>query len=1056
MLGVLLLNQPVTGTTNHYAKLNFRLRSMLDDTFQEFGIAPHQPLHKSLSNIRHLAVLIQFEGSHQELSQSGVRVLAQVGDIFSAYASPVTIQNLIENPKVKFIQGEIYHKLLNNVSTQEIQATTARQQYGLSGRGVLLGIVDTGIDWRHEDFRHADGTTRIKFLLDLSLPGDLNGDQIPDGPDAYGGTLFTGAEINQALQGNGTLRSVDVVGHGSHVAGSAGGNGLGTGAGIPAGTYAGVAPEADLIIVKASLAEDIGYPVTNLVNSLAFIDSIAGVLGQPYVINFSLGGHEGAHDGTNLEELAIEHISGPGKPGKVVVVAAGNENSSEIHASGELSASQNSVPISVTVPAYTAQSGTQNDYALVDIWYDGTVTLSVSLKSPANKYYGPFSAGTRWGTTSDEGTIFISNAYPTASASNGDKEIVIHLFDNDKNKPPARGNWTITLLGNYGKFHLWLYGNTINAELTSLRVNSHLVSIPGTAESAITVGSYVTKNSWIDMTGSSWRYPWEIGAISTFSSPGPTRDGRLKPDLLAPGQEIVSTYSADAPPASENSIFTAPEGNPENVFILRDAKHALAHGTSMAAPHVAGVAALLLQANSQLDAAQMKQILISSARYDLATGAVPNYLAGYGKIDALAAVAQIEDALKFPAPYQLQASETPAGVQLVWQSPISGGRQATQSGAPGNWEATAAGFPIHYLSKLTGNSVTGAGPEIVAYQVFRSLNSLTDFVQLAGDIQTTTFLDAAVQIGQQYWYYVVARYNAPTGTSFPSNKAFVIWGSEQNIPLEIKSDTGTPTVYGSLPAGHILALRFDLNQDFAQYYLNAVRFFFLDYQKKSTTTKSSFRIHVYGATDLGKRSTEIATSPVYTRDKSAFYPNWTEIDLRTLNVVKSKGESLFLGIEYVSGDSATVLLDDSQNIPVNRAFYFANNRWEEHYDFWGNANQIGYPMIRALFTSRLATDSLPTDAAGTTVFRNYPNPFSGDTNFSFHIPEPATVSLKIYDILGRYIVTLINSRFDFAVRPMTVPWDGSDENGMRVPAGVYFAVLKIAGKTAVEKILLLR
>lgn len=1058
MIALILPGQSVTGTTNQYAKLNFRLQTILDDSYQQFGFFPHQPLFKSISNVRHLAVLIQFDGTREELNQSGVSVQAQIGDIFSAYASPEAIQKLLSHPKVKFIQGEVYHQSLNNVSTREMLAKDTRQQYGISGSGVLLGVVDTGIDWQHEDFRNVDGTTRIKYLLDLSLPGDVNGDQIPDGPDAYGGTLFTEDEINQALEGSRTIQTLDLVGHGSHVAGSAAGNGRGTGGGLPAGTYAGVAPDADLIIVKATHSDNLGYPVVNLVNSIAFIDSIASISEQPYVINLSLGGHEGAHDGTNLEELAIEQVTGPGMPGKVVVVAAGNENSTGIHTSGEFSSVQNSIPVSFNIPAYTPQSGTQDDYVLFDIWYEGTTNLSVSLRSPANNYYGPFSAGSRWGTPTDEGTIFISNAYPTTNPLNGDKEIVVQIFDNDKNKPPAEGNWTITLLGNYGAFHAWMFGNTVNAEITSNTVNSHLISIPGTSKQAITVGSYVTKNSWVDLSGTNWRYPWEIGVISSFSSPGPTRDGRLKPDIIAPGQEIISTYSADAPPSSENSIFVAPEGNPENVFIIRDEKHGLAHGTSMAAPHVAGVAALLLEANSQLDAAQIKQILIGSARRDGATSAVPNYQAGYGKIDALAAVSQIENALKFPAPSELEASDTASGIQLVWQAPVfmlnqsghsTGSRFPTEKLASKNYK-------INYLNNKNHHALRSKSQQLLEYQVFRSLNSLNNFEKLAGDIQTTEFLDTDVETGQQYWYYVVARYANPAGTSFPSNKAFAIRGSEQNIPLELKFDSGSPNVYGSLPAGHIMALRFDLNRDFTEYHLNSIRFLFLDYQVKNPTKQSSFRIHIYNATDTGKLSNEIAASEVYTFNKSMFFPNWTEVDMRGLNVVKNKGESLFLGVEFVGGDSATVLLDDSQNIPQHQAYYFVNDRWEEHYDFWRDAETLGYPMIRGVFTSRAITDSLPPEDPAPGLFRNYPNPFSVDTNFTFDIPEPADVSLQIFDILGRDVTTLVNSRFDFAIRSMTIPWNGKDENGMKLPTGVYFARLKINGNITVEKLLLLR
>jgi hypothetical protein len=193
----------------------------------------------------------------------------------------------------------------------------------VGGANVLIAFVDTGVDVRHQDFRNDDGTTRIKALLDLSYPGDIDGDGDLDGPGPYGGTLYTEAQINTAIQGGGSVAQKDTTGHGTH--------GLSVAAGDDAATP-GVAPEADMLVVKATREDGtLGFVSADVVNALAWIDATAGT--QPCVINLSLGTVVGSHDGRSLEEQAIDVLTGPGGPAAPAVIAAGTPRTTAARAS---------------------------------------------------------------------------------------------------------------------------------------------------------------------------------------------------------------------------------------------------------------------------------------------------------------------------------------------------------------------------------------------------------------------------------------------------------------------------------------------------------------------------------------------------------------------------------------------------------------------------------------------------------------------------------------------------------------------------------------------------
>ncbi|MBC8449967.1 MAG: S8 family serine peptidase [Chloroflexi bacterium] len=676
-------------------------------------------------------VLIQTTDDARELRARGIPVPATIGDVATAYLPFSRLDEVASLPSVVFIAASQLLQPTNDVSVPETQAPQVWSDLGSRGAGVVVGVIDSGIDPFHPDFIRSDGTTRIRYLLDFSDPGDPDSDGDLDGPDFAGGTMYSEAQINaalaspgyfhasadtpksipdnsasgvtsqiavaenvtisavavelyvthphvgdlkvtltcpsgnkttlrsrsggdrydligtftttacngQSMQGNwrltvsdhawgnsGTLvfwnlhlnrslRMTDQVGHGTHVAGSAAGNGRATGGGLPAGTFKGMAPQAQLIAVRVARDYIGAFSSSDVVNALAFIDQKAHELGLPYVANMSLTGHLGPHDGTSLHEQAIDDLVGAGKRGKAVVVAAGNEGDEHIHASG-------------TVP----QNGTnelcfQNPsvtLALMDVWYPGSDTLGIGFRDPTGAGLDPvpISPGDDGCYASGSNVICVESS--ANDPYNGDKEIFLLVY------AAIPGQWRFILHGDAvtsGHFDAWIQGTEF-----SCHVDDRLrVGMPGTARQAITVGAYTTKNQWTDANGALRSVQATVGDRAAFSSDGPTRDGRRKPDISAPGQMICSALSSQSPVGGYGAMY------PSAAYVCQDGRHGLAAGTSMAAPHVTGAVALLLSLNRDLDVRQLKDALTGQARSDSFTGNVPNNRWGHGKLDVLAA-----------------------------------------------------------------------------------------------------------------------------------------------------------------------------------------------------------------------------------------------------------------------------------------------------------------------------------------------------------------------------------------------------------------------------------
>lgn len=541
-------------------------------------------------------------------STPGVIVKSVIGHIIVASVPVSVLEALVEESHVQSLHAPKVWASTLDKSVHETTADTVRSNYSVKGKDIIIGVIDTGIDWQHPDFRMAADAskTRIKFLWDMS---DITGPP-PTGFGSSGGTEYDEAQINAALAGSGTVNAQDQAGHGTHVAGIAGG-------------LNGMAPDADLIIVKATRSGGQSFSSTDVVTALDYIDKKATELGKPYVVNLSLGGQQGPHDGRSSEAEAIDNLVGPGIEDKVAVVAAGNDGNNRIHSRGILNA--NSV-------LYESRSFTADTRAQVsiDIW------TQVSPNTPNTVFVQ---------VTGPDTISFESSGFPPAatSVSNPDGNVTIFsspfpvissgtdINSNVQITVKKTGVWTISLRGNKGtagtgRFDMWIYSGNVEWDTTAGNF-SNLVGSPGASNHAITVGAYTTKKSWTDADANPRAIAATVGDRASFSSPGPTRDGRRKPEISAPGQLIASSLSRDA---TSGGIFNAGNILPGNLT-------AIAQGTSQATPHVTGAVALLMEQAQRdsvtLDARIVRDALQASARSDASTGTVPNDEWGFGKMD---------------------------------------------------------------------------------------------------------------------------------------------------------------------------------------------------------------------------------------------------------------------------------------------------------------------------------------------------------------------------------------------------------------------------------------
>ncbi len=558
-----------------------------------------------------LDVFIQGPVSRGELEALGVRVRTALPGIYTAFVPPEAIERVAALASVTAIRGSAPVEPELSASVPTTGANLVRGAgptfSGVNGAGVIVGDVGSGVDFDHGDFEDASGNTRFLGIWDQTVAGTP-----PAGFSV--GTEWTPAQID-----GGSCTEIDNDGHGTHVLGIAGGDGSGTGGVVPAFTYTGMAPKADLIMVKTD------FQTSSIVDGVAYIFGKATALGKNAVVNLSLGSHFGSHDGTSVFETALAAMTGPGR---IICKSAGNERGQARHA--EVLAAGAGTPSTMTITG-SAVGRT----VAIDGYYESTENMTVRILTPGGTTIGPITRGNvnaaYPGTATTNGMVYLENG--AFLSGGGDYEVYFEVT-------PATGQnmnglWTFTftpvaLGAANGEVDLWRFfsstGVTANF-VAGVQATEELISEPGNTDGVITTAAWTSTQSWTCCNGtlSSFGGTPAVGNLATFSSPGPTRDGRQKPDLAAPGIAIGSARSFDV-------ALSCPASPTASSLLPDNLNHIMNAGTSMAAPHTTGAVALLLQKYGPLTPAQIKSYLFSHALTDGFTGAAWNRDWGNGKL----------------------------------------------------------------------------------------------------------------------------------------------------------------------------------------------------------------------------------------------------------------------------------------------------------------------------------------------------------------------------------------------------------------------------------------
>lgn len=542
-------------------------------------------------------LILKYSGSLELVRELAVYVTELTGGYAIIQIKESRIEELSALPEVEFIEKpkNLYFQVENGRRVSCIDAVqaassffSAGQDIGKeSGKGVLIGIVDSGIDYENPDFRNADGTTRIAALWDQTVETGLP-------PAGYNvGTEFTSQQINAALQTAGReerfrlVPSRDISGHGTAVAGIAAGNGRGS----QGRRYRGVAPEAELLIVKMGIPGEYGFPrTTQLMRGVDYIIRKAEELKKPVAVNISFGNTYGSHDGTSLVERYLNTVSERWK--NVICVGSGNEGTTAGHASGELE-SRMTTEVQLAVQEREVSLNLQ-------IWKSYVDEVAIMLIDPSGNASGRIDERTgiqRITVGETELLIYYGEPKPYSVR----QEIYITFLPESNFITP--GVWTIRLVP--GKivdksWQMWLPAQSaLNVGTAFLKPDSATtLTIPSTASLVITVAAYDALTfSYADFSGRGPAQMYEGGGVP-------------KPDLAAPGVRVTAPATGGG-----YAEFT---------------------GTSFATPFVTGSAALLMEwgivkgQDLYLYGEKVKAYLRRGARELPGYGRWPNGEMGYG------------------------------------------------------------------------------------------------------------------------------------------------------------------------------------------------------------------------------------------------------------------------------------------------------------------------------------------------------------------------------------------------------------------------------------------
>lgn len=515
-------------------------------------------------------VIVKYNGDILKLEQElgvSVEILSPIYAIITSN-NPDKFENLLNYSEIEYVEKPFI------LDTQDVQSfsstgiTSFKNRTGLTGRGTILGIIDSGIDYTLPIFRDSMGKSKILYLWDQSIKGNP-----PEGFNE--GNLYTNEDINKAINGEENIPIPITSTHGTHVSSIA----------------ASIANDAEIIFVRVGSRQTDYYSrSTEFMRAIKFILDKCVELNKPVSINISYGSNEGSHRGLSLFEQYIDDQCLFWKNN--IVVAAGNNANKAGHKRIQLTETSDE-DVEVVI-------GEGEQIININIWPDFIDKFSIIVTSPSDQKSQALSLdnpniSNTLGNTRVEGIFYPIEPYSLV------RRVSIRLSSTSIEQGINSGIWRlqfkpIKIIN--GQIDLYLPTSEGLSKDTKFLSPSNIltVTVPGTAKRVITVGSFDSRTD----------------TVSVFSGRGDIELGVYKPDILSPGENILS-------------------------FLPGGTKGSLT-GTSMATPHVTGVCALLMEwgivrrNDLFLYSQRSKALLIDSARR-INGEDYPSNDMGYGFLD---------------------------------------------------------------------------------------------------------------------------------------------------------------------------------------------------------------------------------------------------------------------------------------------------------------------------------------------------------------------------------------------------------------------------------------
>lgn len=568
------------------------------------------------------------------LTQLGVLIGTKAKDIWTIKV-PIDQMNALADIEVGIKAIQMDQPIANNMEEARAKTNTDLVHEGVglaqaySGKDVVVGIIDIGFDYTHPTFN--DGSPdnfRIKRIWEQKKMGT------PPAGYNYGNEITDPQDMFVA-------QSDDVTNsHGTHVAGIAAGNGYGG----DGNEYRGVAYESDLVFVGITPAQDqwLNTGMTDIVDGINYIFQHAESEGKPAVANLSWGCSIGPHDGSSLFSQAVNNLTGPGK---IFTISAGNNGGNLIHLNKAFSDTDSVLHSVIEFDDRLTEKKTW-----IDVWGQTNAEFCVQVSTyqgtsetaSTNNYCTEDGVIDTYLIGSDNDTCFI-NLSLVEQEYNGKAHALLDL------RSKTNDDISIKVKATSGEVHVWMgyveastgyYGKFVTNSIPGASIGNDRLSIGEMActSSAIAVGAYASKNSFTNISGGNLSYSGYVSTnrICPFSSRGPTSDDRMKPDITAPGMTLASAVSSfdqrylPGGVSYSNVVHKYTDSNSG-----RDYYYGESSGTSMSAPMVAGIVALVLEANPFATPQELQDLMAATALTDVYTSSSPTpSIWGPGKIDA--------------------------------------------------------------------------------------------------------------------------------------------------------------------------------------------------------------------------------------------------------------------------------------------------------------------------------------------------------------------------------------------------------------------------------------